>query len=90
MDAALSQQWVVVQFNPSTTMATARHVTAACSKVPHVRLQTLTRNKAQTGLAESARYNVTHASDSDTSKLQECLQRFRSVQGLTVNEAGGY
>lgn len=90
MNAALGQQWLVVQFNPSTTMATARHIATACSGLPHVRLQSLTPDTAQRGVAQSARYDVSHASDADMARLQECLQRFGSVQGITLNESGGY
>ncbi len=90
MSAALGQQWLVVQFNPSTTMTAARHVTAACSHLPHIRLQSLSHDTAQAGLAGTARYNVSRASDADMARLQECLQRFPSVQGVTLNEAGGY
>ncbi len=90
MNAALGRQWLVVQFNPSTTMATARHVTAACSGLPRVRLQSLAADPAQAGMAGTAQYNVSHASDADITRLQECLGRFGSVQGVTLNESGGY
>ncbi len=90
MNAALGQQWLVVHFNPSTTMAIARHVTAACSGLPHIRLQSLSRDAAQAGMAGSAQYNVSRASDADITRLQECLGHFGSVQGVTLNESGGY
>jgi len=90
MDAALGQQWVTVQFNTGTKLVTARHVTAACSDLPGVRLASVTPDAAQTGMVESARYNISHASDADTARLQECLQRFPSVQGVTLDDSGGY
>lgn len=90
MDAALGQQWLVVQFNPNTTIATARHVTAACSHVPAAHAVRVTADAANTGMVESARYNVSHASDADLARLQECLGRFPSVQGVTLNDSGGY
>jgi hypothetical protein len=90
MSAALGQQWMDVQFNPSTTMAAARHVTASCSGVAHVRLQSLAPDAAHSGMVQSARYNVSHASDADIVRLQTCLHHFRSVLGITLSEAGGY
>ena len=33
-------------------------------------------------------FNATQASDADMARLQRCLQRFRSVQGFTLTDAG--
>jgi hypothetical protein len=89
-DSALGQQWLDVQFNPNTTMAAARHVTSVCSHVPNTRVQALTPDTAQTGMAESIRYNVSHASDADMARLQQCLQKFPAVEGFTLNDSGTY
>jgi len=90
MNAALGQQWLVVQFNSGTTMTTARHVTAACSHVPGVTLKGITPDAAQKGMVESARYNTAQASDSDMARIQECLGKFPSVLGVTLDEPGDY
>jgi hypothetical protein len=90
-DSALGQQWIDVQFTANTTMATARHVTSQCSRLPHVRVQSLTPDVAITGMADSVRYNVSHASDADMARLQECLERFPAdIAGYTLSDAGGY
>ena len=87
MDAALGQQWVVVQFAANTMAGTARHVTASCSHVPGLHLMPV-KPTSPGGIVSSARFNATAATDADMARLQRCLQRFRSVQGFTVTEAG--
>ena len=88
LDKALGQQFIVVQFAPDTTLATARHVTTACSHVPNVRLQPVKPTTAQVNMAYSATYNVTNASAANQARLQVCLAQFRSVQGVTMTEPG--
>lgn len=88
IDAALGQQYVVVQFVPNTTLAMARHVTAACSHIPNLRVQPVKPTTAQAGIVDSVTYNATNASDANVAQLQMCLERFRSVQGLTSVQPG--
>lgn len=88
MNAALGQQWFVVQFKPNTTIATARHVAKACSQVPNLRLDPIRPTSAQARVVGSARYDATNASDADMARLQVCLQRFSSVQGFTLSQPG--
>jgi hypothetical protein len=87
MNAALGQQWVVVQFAANTMVRTARHVTAACSQVPGMHLEPV-KPTSPGGIVSSARFKATQASDADMARLQRCLQRFPSVQGFTLTEAG--
>lgn len=88
MDATLGQQWIVVQFKPGTTLATARHVTAACSHVPNLTLQPVRPTSAAAGLVDSAQFNATQATDAQLALLQQCLQRFPAVQGFTMTDTG--
>lgn len=88
LDKALGQEYIVVQFAPNTTLATARHVTGTCSRVPNVRLQPVKPTTAQVNIAYSATYNVTNASAANQARLSVCLARFRSVQGVTTTEPG--
>jgi len=90
MDAALGKQWLDVQFKSGTTMTAARHAATGCRHVTGVRLTSITPDPAVTGTADSARFNVSDASDADMARLQLCLQRYPSVLGVTLNEAGGY
>ena len=87
MSAALSQQWITVQLAPNTSLAAARHVAAACSHVPGTRPERVRPTVAGGGI-QSVRFDTTHATDADMARLQQCLQRFAAVQGLTVGEPG--
>lgn len=87
MNAALGQQWVVVQFAGNTMLATARHVTAACSHVPGLHLMPV-KPTSPGGVVGSARFNATSATDAEMARLQGCLERFPAVQGFTLTEAG--
>jgi hypothetical protein len=87
MNSALSQQWITVQLAPDTSLAAARHVTTACAHVPGTRPERVTPTVAGGGVG-SVRFNTTNATDADMARLQQCLQRFPVVQGLTVGEPG--
>jgi len=87
MNAALGRQWVVVQLAPDTSVATARHLTAACSHLPGLHPEPV-KPTAAGRVVESVRFDTTQASDADMARLQGCLQRFPAVQGLTVGEPG--
>jgi hypothetical protein len=87
VNSALSKQWITVQLAPDTSLAAARHVTAACSHVPGTRPERVTPTVAGGGVG-SVRFDTTRATDADMARLQQCLQRFPVVQGLTVGEPG--
>jgi len=87
MNAALGQQWITVQLAPNTSLAAARHVAAACSHVPGTRPERV-RPTVAGRVVGSVRFDTTRASDADMARLQQCLQRFRAVQGLTIGEPG--
>lgn len=85
IDQQLGQQWIVVTFAPNTSIATAKHVTSACSHVPNTRLAGPVKpTTAQAGVVDEVRYDATHASDAQLSELEQCLGQFpRTVQGFT-------
>ncbi len=87
MNAALGQQWVVVQLASDTTLTTAKHVTAACSRASGLRAEPVKPTSAGR-IVGSVRFISTQATDADMAKLQQCLQRFPAVQGLTMTEPG--
>jgi len=84
-DKALGQQWVEVTFAPNTSIATAKHITTACSHVTNLHLAGPVKpTTAQAGVVDSVRYNATHASDAQLAELEQCLGRFpKTVQGFT-------
>jgi hypothetical protein len=87
VNSALSKQWVTVQLAPNTSLAVASHVATACSHVPGTRPERVTPTVSGGGV-ESVRFDTTHATDADMARLQQCLQRFPVVQGLTMGEPG--
>jgi hypothetical protein len=88
MDAALNQQWITVQFYPSTSVATALHVRAACSHIQNTPPLALPAKHTPINMMYGVRYNTTNASPANQAQLQSCLQKFKSVQGLNPEDAG--
>jgi hypothetical protein len=84
-DKALGQQWIEVTFAPNTTVATAKHVTSACSHVPNLPLEgPVKTTTAQANVVDEVRYNATHATDAQMARLEQCLGKFpKTVQGFT-------
>jgi len=82
------QQEAVVQFQPQTPNAVRLHVRAACS---HLRSASPEPVPAHQGAAAAydVRYRVGGASDADLARLQQCLERFRSVVGIEFTGPGG-
>jgi hypothetical protein len=87
MDAALGQQWVVVQLASNTKLATAKHVTFTCSRASGLRAEPV-RPTSPGKIVGLVRFISTKATDADMAKLQQCLQKFPAVQGLTMTEPG--
>lgn len=89
MDAALDQQWIVVDFAPNTPVTTALHVRAACSHIPNTPPLPLPSGKSSVlNVMYGVRYNTTNSSPANLAELQTCLQRYKSVQGLDPEDAG--
>jgi hypothetical protein len=88
MDAALSKQWVTVSFSANTTVAQELQVRAACSHVPNVRPMALPSHRTLINSMSAVAYNTTNASDGNVAELQECLSKFKFVQGITQQSAG--
>jgi hypothetical protein len=62
MDAALSQRWVDVSFKSGTSVAQVLRIRAACSHVPGVTADPISRNLPALDVVHSVRFNT--ASDS--------------------------
>ncbi len=88
MDAALDQQWIVVDFNPGTSVATALHVRAECSHVQNTPAMALPAQRTFVAMMYGVRYNTTNASPANIAELQTCLQRFSAVEGVDPEDAG--
>ncbi|MGB6453957.1 MAG: hypothetical protein WBH47_05635 [Streptosporangiaceae bacterium] len=88
MDAALDQQWMVVDLNPGTSVATALHIRAACSHIQNTPPMALPAQRTEIAILYGVRYDTTNASPANLAELQTCLQRFPSVQGVEPEDAG--
>jgi hypothetical protein len=88
MDQALDKQWMVVQFGPHTTIATVLHVRAACSHIQNAPPLPLPTQHSVVNMMYGVRYDTTNASLADLSRLQTCLNRFKSVQGVDPESTG--
>ncbi len=88
MDSALDQSWIVVDFQPNTSVATALHVREACSHIQNTPAMALPAKHSVLNTMYGVRYNTTNASTAEVAELQECLQKFSSVQGLDPEDVG--
>jgi hypothetical protein len=53
-----------------------------------VHAEALPRKQTPASLMNSLTYRTDHASDANLAQLQECLQRFPSVQGINFQDSG--
>jgi hypothetical protein len=88
MEAALAQQWMVVNFGQGTSAATALHVRTACSHIQNAPPLALPANRTAATVMYDIRFDTTNASPANVAELQTCLQKFRSVQGVTPQDTG--
>ncbi|MGD0684340.1 MAG: hypothetical protein ABSA03_04405 [Streptosporangiaceae bacterium] len=87
-DAALGKQWAIVNFKPTTTIATLLKVRAACSHVPNVRPDALPKDRKAPYMIYSVEFSTSNASDANLAQLQECLQKFPAVAGIDFEDTG--
>jgi hypothetical protein len=87
-DSALGQQWATVSFKANTTVATMLQVRTACSHIPNVRPEALPRKKNAITMNGAITYSTNNASDSNLAQLQQCLQRYPSVEGIDFEDSG--
>jgi len=88
IDASLDKQWVTVSFNANTTVAQELKVRAACSHIPNVRPMAVPKKRSLINMMNAVEYDTTNASDGNVAELQECLTKFKSVQGISEQDAG--
>ena len=88
MDAALSKQWMVVNFKPGTSTATALHVRVACSHVADTPALPMPAKHSVINIMYGVRYDTTNSSPAEEAQLQTCLNRFSSVAGVDPMDTG--
>jgi hypothetical protein len=86
-DAALGQRQAVVTFRSNTSVAQRLAVRAACAKTPSVTAAPLPSNMSSPYALEQVIYQINNASDADVAMLEECLSKFPSVVGVTLQDS---
>jgi hypothetical protein len=86
-DAALGQRQAVVTFRSGTSVAQRLAVRAACAKTPSVTAAPLPSDMNSPYALEQVIYQINKASDADVAMLEECLSRFPSVTGVTLQDS---
>ncbi|MGH3187935.1 MAG: hypothetical protein ACRDPY_05275 [Streptosporangiaceae bacterium] len=87
-DAALGQQQAIVSFRDGTPLAQKLTVRTACAKAPDVIAAPLPPDLSSSPYAlQQVTYQIDKASDADVARLQECLTKFPSVVGVTLQDS---
>jgi hypothetical protein len=86
-DAALGQRQAVVTFRDGTSVAQRLAVRAACAKTPHVTPQPLPANLKSPYALQQLTYQINQASNADVALLEQCLAKFPSVAGVTLQDS---
>jgi hypothetical protein len=86
-DAALGQRQAIVTFRDGTTLTERLAVRAACAKTPAVTPQPLPTNLKSPYALEQVTYQINHASNADVALLEQCLAKFPSVVGVTLQDS---
>ncbi len=89
-DKALGQRQAMVAFKAGTPVSVRLRVRAACAGLPNVRAAPIPSGVPLTSALAEVVYQVSNASDADIARLQECLARFPSVQGMNLLDSSDY
>ncbi|MBO0877787.1 MAG: hypothetical protein J2P19_30805 [Pseudonocardia sp.] len=84
---SLGQQQAFITFKDGTPVAVKLQVRTACSKLPHVSAAPLAKSVPLSSAVDQVVYRVTGASNADLARLQVCLSKFPSVQGMDIQDA---
>ena len=86
-DAALGQQQVIVSFRDGTTTAQRVAIRAACASMPGTSPQALPDLKKYPYALEQLTFTITKATSAQVVALENCLQKFPSVTGVSQQDA---
>jgi hypothetical protein len=84
---ALGQQQALISFKDGTPVSVRMQVRAACAKPPNVSPVPLPSGVPLSSALAQVVYQVNNASNADKARLQECLSKFPSVQGMTLQDS---
>jgi hypothetical protein len=86
-DSALGQRQAIVSFRDSASVQQRMAVRTACAKTPGVTPQPLPSDANSPYALEQVIYQINKASDADVALLQECLSKFPSVAGVSLQDS---
>jgi len=86
-DKALGQQQALVSFKDGTPVSVRLHVRSACGKLPNVSAAPIPSGVPLASAVDEVIYQVSKASPADISRLEECLAKFPSVQGMNLQDS---
>ncbi len=86
-DAALGQRQAIVTFRDGTPVAQRLVVRTTCARVPAVTAQPLPSDLTSPYALHQLTYQISHATDADVAQLEECLAKFPSVAGVTLQDS---
>jgi hypothetical protein len=86
-DAALGQRQAVVSFQDGTSVTQRLLVRTTCAKTPNVTAQPLPANLNSPYALQQVVYEIDHASNADVALLEQCLAKFPSVAGVTLQDS---
>jgi hypothetical protein len=86
-DASLSQRQAIVTFRSGTSVAQRLTVRAGCAKVPAVTAPPLPADLKSPYALQPLIYRIDHATDADVALLEECLGKYPSVAGMTLQDS---
>src|SRR5271163_1588010 len=86
-DAALGQRQAIVTFTDNATLAQRLTVRTACAKPPNVTPQPLPSNMNSPYALAQVIYQINQASDADVAVLEECLSKFPTVTGISLQDS---
>jgi hypothetical protein len=86
-DKALGQQQALVSFKDGTPVSVRLHVRAACGKLPNVSEVPLPTAVPLSSAVSVIVYQINNAGAADIARLEECLSKFPSVQGIDIQDS---
>jgi hypothetical protein len=86
-DKSLGQTQALISFKDGTSVTVRLHVRAACAKLPNVSAVPLPSGIPLQSSLSQVEYQINNASATDEARLEECLAKFPSVAGMTLQDS---
>ena len=83
---ALGQQQAFVSFRDGTPVSVRLQIRAACDNLPNVKAAPIASSVPLSSAVSEIEYQINNAGPADIARLQECLAKFPSVQGLNIQD----